>query len=138
MRGQKPKPSITTNILADGSKRFTFVVLTERSNKDRKSGNGRNDRGQGRPQRGQNAGESNPSRQRDEQSRTQQGSNNQTADHYQAVREDFLDLLDQHITEAQYCRHGYIELDYSQTQSQTELIGECQESASDADKKRWN
>lgn len=132
-----------TDIRADGSKRFVVSMFYAKE----KSGKGQGKRGQnggegggrkegggrGQGQRGQD----------DRQSRTQENntmgvsSQGQQSDSDDDKREDIIVFLETKIAETAYCRNGYIELDYSQMREKTELKGECQESASDQDKQRW-
>nr|WP_297349447.1 hypothetical protein [uncultured Glaciecola sp.] len=46
-------------------------------------------------------------------------------------------LVESKLAESGYCRKGYFELAYSQLLQETEFKGECQESASAEDTKRW-
>ncbi|MDT0595319.1 hypothetical protein [Glaciecola petra] len=143
---QRAEPTFITDIRSDGSKRFVFTITNTRGSEGRGQrgrGNGNNERGgQGRGSRGQGGGEQGGRGQGNRQSRPQESEQgqgiNRSNERDDNTREKFIALLEEKITSTEYCRHGYIELDYSQLREATELVGECQESASDEDKKRWN
>ncbi|GAA6183105.1 hypothetical protein [Aliiglaciecola sp. NS0011-25] len=138
-RHQEAEEIFTTKIHADGSKRFVLAILYEQG-----KGEGRG--GEGKPEGKRGGGEGGRSR----QGRGGRGQSESTQDISQVSsiqrseggsdedkREAILELLDEKLTETGYCRHGFIELDFSQMRSKTEIVGECQESASQEDEQRW-
>lgn len=100
-----------SDIQADDSKRFTFTLyLSKRANKLN-----RDLVSQGRQERQTN----------------HRGQND-------VIKKNMQDLLKLKFKENQYCRQGYFELDYSYMYNKAELIGECQESATQEDRQKWS
>jgi hypothetical protein len=139
-RGNKSSQIFETDITDDGSKRFTLSIVeakreggkgkgSKQSGKGQRGegGNGRGGKGQG----GQRGGRGGESENGDDRGNAQSYSSNEDN------REKTIALLEAKLTETGYCRNGYIELDYSFVPGKTEFRGECQESASDADKAKW-
>ena len=127
------REQFTTDIQSDGSKRFEFAIVKQTN----KSGEGRSE-GRGEGKRGGNRGEGGRRGQGGNRGQGQQRGGQQSGESTEDLREDFIALLDAKIAETAYCRNGYIELDFSQMSGKTEFVGECQESASAEDKKRWD
>ncbi|MDO6694631.1 hypothetical protein Q4574_15145 [Aliiglaciecola sp. 3_MG-2023] len=139
-RHQEAENEFTTEIHSDGSKRFVVAIFYQQEKagggggrgegkrEGKKGGGGRS--GQGQTGRGR-SGSQEDSSLVDSVQRSEGGSDEEK-------REAIMDLLEQKLAETEYCRHGFIELDYSQMRSRTELVGECQESASEQDKQRWD
>lgn len=131
-RSKGASQSFVPNIQKDGSKRFVFVVSTGHAQNGDKgqSGKGQGERGgkgerpaKGeRPSRGQGGG--------------QRGGGQSTVSE-EDIRASVTPLLKAKLAETKYCRNSYIELDFSSVSGTTEIHGECQESASAADRKKW-
>jgi len=115
-----------TKINKDGTKLFAFSVGMNRD-KGRGGDRGKGQRPQGNGQRPQGNG------QRSEQG---QASNNDTPRSDKRM-ENFYQLLAEKLEDTQYCRDGYIEVDTHETEDRYHLLGECQESASEADKRTF-
>lgn len=108
----------TTEIDKEGSKRFTYLLISRTrglntlglvSSKEQ-SGKRQNGRGGGYERVGANREE---------------------------LKEDFVDRLDVFLFENQYCRTGYIELDFTAVVTEIQLVGECNESATPQDIEKW-
>lgn len=121
-----------TDIKTDGSKRFNFTLMLhterkrERQNRSPQGGSGKEGRKkQGKPRR--------------EGSRSGTGTRPESkqGDADEKLREKALERLVQKIEENGYCRNGYIELDYFALRGQVQIRGECQESASEQDREKW-
>ncbi len=136
-RIRETQRSFSTDIHDDGSKRFVVAIEYAYSPGEQRQGAKSERRGEGRQGGGQqgggrrgqgrgngSGGEDGPRQQR-----------NGISD--EDKREEIMALLEQNLAETEYCRHGYIVLEYSQVAQQTLLKGECQESASEQDKDRW-
>jgi hypothetical protein len=123
----------TTNILSNGSKRFVVAITyAQETNQKKPPRSGKKGDGEGRGGKRPKGERSGPS---DDANYTaiQRGGSDSTDDKREAV----LSLLEEKLATTAYCRNGFIELEYSQMPDKTELKGECQESASAQDKKRW-
>jgi hypothetical protein len=135
---QEGQELFSTEIHSDGSKRFILALLyqQDKDGRPRSKGKpeGKRDRGGDRKRQGQ-SGRGRP----DSEQNSSQGSTLQRSEagYDEDKREAIMDLLDQKLIETGFCRHGFIELDYSQMRDTTELVGECQESASEEDIQRW-
>jgi hypothetical protein len=125
-RGQDASQSFVPKIESDGSKRFVFTVVSAQAEKGGKPSGERGDR----PPKGER-----PSR---GEGRERGGRGSQSS----FVSEDdararIMPLLKATLLENAYCRNSYIELEFSTMDGKTEIRGECQESASKADKQKW-
>lgn len=140
-------PEFNMTINDDGSKRF--VLLIENENGARRGSNNEQGQGQGkgrgsrqqgeRPQGGGGGRGGQGKRQNESQSGGERGGRGeeQSEANYADERAKAIVLLEEKLTETAYCRNGYIELDYTSVSGNIELVGECQESASDEDKAKW-
>lgn len=108
----------TTEIDNFGSKRFTYLLISRTkglntlglvSSKD-KSSNKQNRQGRTFERVGANKDE---------------------------LKEDFVERLAQFLLENQYCRSGYMELDFTAVITEIQLVGECNESATPQDIEKW-
>ncbi|GAC17462.1 hypothetical protein [Paraglaciecola arctica] len=129
----------STEIHSDGSKRFVLSMAypTDKPKGGRggnkrsgKKGEGGERSGKGKGGRGQSG------KKRDDKQESLPQNSEYISD--DEKREAIIRLLDEKIAETGYCRAGYIELNFSQMPDNTEIIGECVESASDQDKQRWD
>jgi hypothetical protein len=134
------RQTFATEIHPDGSKRFVLAILYQQDKpgggaRGKRSPEGKKGRSGGRTRDGQ-SGRGRP----DSEQNSSQGTtiDRGEAGYDEDKREDIMDLLDQKLAETGFCRHGFIELDYSQMRDKTELVGECQESASQEDIERWD
>lgn len=131
------KQEFVTDIKEDGSKRFMLTLITrankgsggDRANhKDKgrsgKGGGGRASRGKG--EKPASGAEQYP-----------RGGASRSGQSEQMTEEQVMALLDTQLAETSYCRNGYILLEFSQLRGETFASGECQESASEEDKERW-
>lgn len=109
--GKGTSTTFTTNIMSDGSKRFLFV-LSEHKGKRGSNRDGNRNNIQGSPSR---------------------KNRHDTSDN----RDTIEALLTEKMIETLYCRNGYLELEFTQIGERTEFVGECQESASNEDRVRW-
>jgi hypothetical protein len=134
------RQTFTTEIHSDGSKRFVLAIVYQQDKpgggaRGQRSPEGKKGRGGGRTRDGQ-SGRGRPN---SEQSSSQGAIIDRgEAGYDEDKRDEIMDLLDQKLAETDFCRHGFIELDYSQMRGKTELVGECQESASQEDIERWD
>lgn len=130
--------TFSTEIHANGSKRFVVAIVYSASpgqngqgkqkRPDKQKGNKGGNKGGGRGKGQERSGSNEP-----QYGKTQ----NNEAELEEDKRSEIIALLNEKLDETEYCRHGFIELDYLQMRGRTELIGECQESASEVDKQRW-
>jgi hypothetical protein len=129
---KKAYDTFTTNIYSDGSKRFIFAIvyqggdrtsLNGESNRSVKKGDGGHRSGEGKGDRGQSG------QKRDDNRKSSVNKEKQKA---------IVELLALKLAETGYCREGYFELSSSQMRNKSEIVGECQESASETDRQRWN
>lgn len=136
-RHRETQRSFITDIHDDGSKRFVVAIEYAYSPRDQRQNGNSERRGGGRQGGGQEGGGrrggGRGDRPNDDNGPRQQ--NNSESD--EDKREELMALLEENLAETEYCRHGYIVLEYSQVAQQTLLRGECQESASKEDKERW-
>lgn len=124
--------SFETNITRDGSKRFILSII-EAYREPSEKGQQRKEGGKGR---------GGPKDEGGRGGKRGEGYNNETRGGQSSASDEdnrlkILALLDDTLTQTEYCRFGYIELDYSHVQGKTEISGECQESASSEDKEKW-
>ncbi|MFA3791101.1 hypothetical protein AB6T38_08275 [Aliiglaciecola sp. SL4] len=136
---QKEQEHFFTEIHSDGSKRFIVAIVYQQDKQSGSRGEGKREGkkggGGGRSRQGQ-SGRGRPDADQDSSQVSSVQRNEGGSD--EEKRQEIMDLLELKLTETGYCRHGYIELDYSQMRNKTELVGECQESASEEDKQRWD
>lgn len=122
------KDFFRSDIRADDSKMFTFtVIVTQQGKKDKKSTQ-KNSKSKGGRDSGKKGGQQNSQR------NTKDNSMNKNDDH---MTELFEELLIERLEKNQYCRDGYIELDRAFSGSTFTLRGECNESATENDRKRF-
>lgn len=137
-RSKEASQSFVPSIQKDGSKRFLFIVNSGQSEKGGKGqgergGKGeRSDRGE-RTSRGQGGSGERGNKGGGERG----GRGGQSTMSEEDIRASVTPLLKAKLAETKYCRNSYIELDFSSVQGTTEIRGECQESASSADRKKW-
>ncbi len=99
--------------------------------KGKEGGRGGN-KGGGRSPRGQRDKQSSGAEQYPQGSASREGSADDDTE------EKAMSLLEAKLAETKYCRNGYILLEYSQIKGETFVRGECQESASEDDRSRWD
>lgn len=127
-----------TDINDDGSKRFSLAMSHNEANKGKGKRSESREQGRSRPEGGRGGGgKGGRSGNGERQASNQQGGSNSSQLSYDERRAAILGLLDQKLAETNYCRNGYIELDFTSVSDKTEIRGECQESASADDKKRF-
>lgn len=125
----KPEPApeehalFVTNIKPDGSKMFSFSVEMQA---DKKGGAGG---GRGRPSGGGRGDGMGPPPDRSGGKDTGKSDEDKT--------EKVFQLLDMKLAETGYCREGYIEIDTYETEKRINILGECNESATDEDKRQF-
>jgi hypothetical protein len=129
---EKAYDTFTTNIYPDGSKRFTIAIIYKGS-KQKSMGDAGN-RSVKKRDGGSRSGEGKGGRGNSGQKRDNKQKNSLNEERQEAI----IELLALKISETGFCRDGYFELGSSQMRNQTEIVGECQESASDEDRQRWN
>lgn len=136
----KGAPSLfSTEIHSDGSKRFVLSMAYQ-TNKP-KGGRGENKGSRKKGEGGERSGKGKGGHGQSGQKRDdKQGSLRQDREYVSddEKRQAIITLLDQKLAETGYCRAGYIELNFSQMPEETEITGECVESASDQDKQHWD
>jgi hypothetical protein len=127
----KEKPKVEeffhTNIRDDGSKEFAFSLMVSANNKVARketTGPSKKTKQGGRKSRGQKARNSTPSN----------SSKKSMTDKVQGV---FQERLTFQLESSQYCREGYLTLDKSFVGAIYTLRGECHESATEEDRKRF-
>ena len=114
----KMREVFTTDIDEHGSKRFTYLLIS---------------RTQGlstlgiAPRQGQLSANSRRNNNRFERV----GANKED------IKKDFIERLDQFMQNNQYCRQGYMELDFTAVITEIQMTGECNESATPQDIKKW-
>jgi hypothetical protein len=128
----KAYDTFTTNIHADGSKRFIVAIVYRGG--ERKSNGGEGNRLVKKGDGGNRSGEGKGGKGKSGQKREDK----QKSAVNKEKREAIVELLELKIAETGYCRGGYFELSSSQMRNRTEIVGECQESASEDDKQRWH
>jgi hypothetical protein len=134
--------TFSTEIYANGSKRFVVAIVNSVSQGQHAQGkqkrSDKQDRNKGGSKRGGEGGGKGKGQERSDSNEPQYGRiQNNTAESEEDKRNEIIELLNEKLDETGYCRHGYIELDYIQMRGISELTGECQESASEEDKQRW-
>ncbi|GAB5382592.1 MAG: hypothetical protein Alis3KO_32540 [Aliiglaciecola sp.] len=138
-RGGPERQLFETEIKPDGSKRFHLTLVSKSNNRSERSGRARgNERGRGGGNRGNgkaSGGSVEPSRSGSQQ--TPQSEIAKPEKSEADIREQAIAILESRLANIQYCRNGYILLEYSQLESEILVRGECQESASEQDKARW-
>jgi hypothetical protein len=126
----------TTEIQSNGSKQFLLLVshrqeykgrLNSQAERDQRDAPIDRERGRGRQGGNDRSGKA-ESYKTDPTSVSGLNSNK---------RKMIIHLVESKLAESGYCRKGYFELAYSQLLQETEFKGECQESASAEDTKRW-
>lgn len=119
-----------TKIHADGSKRFTFslvILQTQNHNKEKSQQRpNKPSKSNGNRKKGQNDSRNN-----------KQGSLDKENSKLSKMTELFEERLQKYMANKQYCREGYITLETSFSGAIYTLRGECQESATDEDKRRF-
>lgn len=129
-RGSVASQSFEPKIEQDGSKRFVFTLISEQAERGGKPSGERGER----PARGERPNRSEGGGRGSRGDRGSAGSFESEDD----ARARVMPMLEAKLLETQYCRNSYIELDFSTVDGKTEIRGECQESASSADKKKWS
>ncbi|MBU2979293.1 hypothetical protein [Alteromonas sp. C1M14] len=119
----KEQPLFVTNIKPDGSKMFSFSVAM-RAEKQGRDGGGRG-RESGGGGRGGRGGKGAPP-ERDGQDSQGRSDEDRIEKIYEA--------LDLKLGETGYCREGYIEIDTYETETRFNILGECNDSATNEDK----
>lgn len=132
----------TTDIHDNGSKRFVLAIVYQRTRSENAQGQGKRSGkkggNKGGDRDGNKGGDRGKGQERSGSNRQQSGAReNSDAIAGEEKRKEVMALLSEKLDETGYCRHGFIELNYLEMQDRTELIGECQESASEADRQRW-
>ena len=119
-----------TKIHDDGSKRFTFslIVIQGQSDKKDKSQKRANKPSKGSGNRG---GNKNGDRE------NKQGSSNKESSRTSKMTELFEERFQEQMIKNQYCREGYITLDSGFSGAIYTLRGECQENATEEDRKHF-
>jgi len=115
--------TFVTDIKEDGSKRFSFSLTASsfQQNGDGKMGQGGHGRGD---HSGQGMGRHGAGR----SGRGSMGGQN---------KEMIYEKLESKLSETGYCRDGYIELDFYRSRGQSQIKGECNEDATDLDRKTF-
>jgi hypothetical protein len=137
-REMRENAQFTTEIQSDGSKQFLLSVSHRQQYKGRLNSQAERETrdvpidrergGRGRQGGGDRSGKA-ESYQTDSPSVSGLNSNK---------RKMMMHLVESKLAETGYCRKGYFELGYSQLLQETEFKGECKESASTEDTKRWD
>lgn len=121
---KKPPPRpvdndrFVTNIKASGAKIFRFTLVTAPAKKADKKGNGQRRQGRGNPE---------------QHAHKNAVGNSGQSDHYRKKLDKLYSRLEQKLTETQYCREGFIEIDTYEAPQHIYLLGECNESATEQD-----
>jgi hypothetical protein len=121
-----------TEIRADDSKIFTFTLITKHEEKERSS---KSDK----PERSKKGGGKKSSNKRNGGQQGGKMNRSETnKSEYQAKLANILkEQLILRLENNQYCRDGYIKLNTSLSNSMSSIRGECHESATAIDRKRF-
>ena len=116
-----------TNIKDSGAKIFRFSMATAPTDEPRGEGPGQRSGGRKGPPPGasQSSGSS------------VGNAGTQRGDSYSKKREALYARLNEKLTNTQYCREGFIEIDTYEALRRFYLLGECNESATEQDKQNF-
>ncbi|WKE65137.1 hypothetical protein PVT67_15955 [Gallaecimonas kandeliae] len=118
----QPSSYFSTYISEDGSKRFVFSLETQGGRSGPGMGGREGRGGRGGPGMGRSGGDRGGQQARQEAGQGQ---------------DKLLELLEEKLADNGYCRSGYIQLDSTQRGHFLRFTGECNESATDEDRKRF-
>jgi len=122
-----------TEIRDDNSKEFTFSLVFSRSKEEASRGM-KNASTSQRPDKGKGSGKGRGNRSHEASSTTKPNSKSSSkADKMQGIFQQHLDLK---MQETKYCRTGYLILEQSFIGAVYSLRGECNESATEEDRKK--
>lgn len=119
--------TFATQITQDGSKRFSVSIESnERLRNSRRENAG--ERGRGGP----NGGERRSGR----GNRLEGQRRPNRSDNIEDMRQRMIEVVQAKLSETEFCREGYLELDYTEINATAKFVGECLESATDEDRVR--